>query len=204
MGFQVLSADRIVDHNDVWRRLRQGDPAAGAMLYDTFRNTVEGLVWRLLGGDPECADVVQRAFFQILRGAKGVRSGQALPLWVKTVTTNTVRDELKRRRAERRLRQSTVHEQAFEQNREAGERTNSQALLRRVCRILETLEVDDRLAFHLRYVEEHTLEEAAVLSRCSLATVKRRLARAEQTVASLARNDMLLSEWMNSIREGVA
>ena len=48
------------------------------------------------------------------------------------------------------------------------------------------------IAFVLRRVEGHELAEAARLSGCSLATVKRRLARAERRFEAMARSDPAL------------
>jgi RNA polymerase sigma-70 factor (ECF subfamily) len=55
--------------------------------------------------------------------------------------------------------------------------------LRGVYKILDKLPADDRVILILRRVEELTLEEIAERTGWSLATVKRRLARAELALA---------------------
>ena len=43
-----------------------------------------------------------------------------------------------------------------------------------------SLPADERIAWTLRYVERHRLETVAVMMDCSLATAKRRIARAQR------------------------
>jgi RNA polymerase sigma-70 factor (ECF subfamily) len=56
----------------------------------------------------------------------------------------------------------------------------ARALLAQVYALLQTLSADDRIAWTLRYVERHRLETVAVMMDCSLATAKRRIARAQR------------------------
>jgi RNA polymerase sigma-70 factor (ECF subfamily) len=48
--------------------------------------------------------------------------------------------------------------------------------------LLQTLAVDDRIAWTLRFVEGHDLKAAADLVGCSLATIKRRIRRAQRFI----------------------
>jgi RNA polymerase sigma-70 factor (ECF subfamily) len=66
--------------------------------------------------------------------------------------------------------------------------------LRRTYALLDAIPADERIAFALRYVDGMELTEAAAACGCSLATVKRRISRAEQKFVELARGDALLSE----------
>jgi RNA polymerase sigma-70 factor (ECF subfamily) len=56
------------------------------------------------------------------------------------------------------------------------------ALLGRVYRVLDGMPTNERVAWALRYVEGEPLESVAVLSGCSLATAKRRIAAAARTI----------------------
>lgn len=55
-------------------------------------------------------------------------------------------------------------------------------LLARVYAALDRISVDERLAWSLRHLEGERLDEVAALCGCSLATVKRRIASAQQTL----------------------
>jgi RNA polymerase sigma-70 factor (ECF subfamily) len=54
------------------------------------------------------------------------------------------------------------------------------AQLAQIYALLRTLPADDRIAWTLRNIDGHELETVASLTRCSLATVKRRIARSQR------------------------
>ncbi len=56
----------------------------------------------------------------------------------------------------------------------------ARAQLAQIYALLRTLPPDDRIAWTLRYVENHRLEAVAELTECSLATAKRRILRAQR------------------------
>jgi RNA polymerase sigma-70 factor (ECF subfamily) len=53
------------------------------------------------------------------------------------------------------------------------------AELAQLYALLKVMPSDERIAWTLRNVERHRLEEVASLTECSLATVKRRITRAQ-------------------------
>jgi RNA polymerase sigma-70 factor (ECF subfamily) len=174
-----------------------GDAAAGDALYDRMGKRVNGLVWRMLGPDPDHDDLVQQIFMNVIAGVGGLRDAAKLDAWVIGVAANTVRHELRRRKwagwFSLRLRA----------NRPAvtGEVPSERLLLPRAFyRALATLRTDDRLILCLRYLEEYTLPEVASLCGCSLATAKRRLSRAVKACRRVARRDPVLRSWLEEVR----
>jgi RNA polymerase sigma-70 factor (ECF subfamily) len=57
---------------------------------------------------------------------------------------------------------------------------HTRAQIAQIYALLRTLPADDRISWTLRCVEGHDLDSVAKLTRCSLATVKRRISRAQQ------------------------
>jgi RNA polymerase sigma-70 factor (ECF subfamily) len=57
---------------------------------------------------------------------------------------------------------------------------HTRAQIAQIYALLRTLPTDERIAWTLRAVEGHDLETVARLTRCSLATVKRRISRAQR------------------------
>jgi RNA polymerase sigma-70 factor (ECF subfamily) len=55
--------------------------------------------------------------------------------------------------------------------------------------VLDAMTVDDRLAFVLHCIDGETLDEVARICRCSLATAKRRVARAQGAIDRLVGAD---------------
>jgi RNA polymerase sigma-70 factor (ECF subfamily) len=154
-----------------------------ALLHDRFADEVNGLVWRLLGADNDHDDIVQLVFCRLLTHVHKVREADKLASWVRSVTVNAVYSEL-RKRGVRRL--------FFASESRRGERfvdgssaLESRDLLSRVYAELDGMPVAERMAFSLRYIEGKQLADVSELCSCSLATVKRRIARAEQKLEHL-------------------
>ena len=93
-----------------------------------------------------------------------------------TVTVRLARRKLRRRR----VRAFIGLDAAPDYSRLAVEAGQDKALLiMRAYRVLDRLPVDDRIAWTLRNVEGEPLDRVASICGCSLATVKRRIARAQ-------------------------
>jgi RNA polymerase sigma-70 factor, ECF subfamily len=168
---------------ELYERIQAGDEAAAALLYDRFARDVNRLIWRMLGADPDLDDLVSDTFLKVLESVHTVRSPDRLRSWVLSVAVNTVRSEFRKRAFRRRVLFRPVDPEAVAA---AAEDPEARELLRQVFTLLEQLSADHRLAFSLRHIDGRTLPEVAELCGCSLATIKRRLARAEKRFSRLA------------------
>jgi RNA polymerase sigma-70 factor (ECF subfamily) len=68
--------------------------------------------------------------------------------------------------------------------------------LRATYRILSRLPADERIAFALRFIDGMELTEVAAACRVSLATIKRRVARAKSTFEAEAGHHPSLGPWL--------
>jgi RNA polymerase sigma-70 factor (ECF subfamily) len=157
-------------------------PAAGgymseAQLFKRFAPYVARIGLRLLGREADVDDLIQEVFFAAFRQRDQLRDPQAAKNWLATIAVRTARRQLRRRR----LRQFV----GLDNGGPALELPDPQispekrALLSRVYEILDSMGVERRLAWTLRYVEGEKLEVVAERCGCSLATVKRRIASAQ-------------------------
>lgn len=170
---------------------RRDSDAVAAAVYDRFASDVNRLVWRVLGADAEHDDVVHQVFIHIVSGIHRVRDPGALSAWMASVCVKTVRTEIRRRRLRRFFfvgGADVSHVAAPVEDHDARE------LLEKVYSVLETLPADERIAFALRHIDQLSLVEVADACACSLATVKRRLKKADERFARLADTDASLSE----------
>ena len=71
-----------------------------------------------------------------------------------------------------------------------------QRALRAVYVVLERLPADERIAFALRFIDGMDLSEVAAVCGVSLATIKRRITRAEQRFMANAKNLPELARWV--------
>jgi RNA polymerase sigma-70 factor (ECF subfamily) len=75
----------------------------------------------------------------------------------------------------------------------------TRATVRRLYEILDRFPDKERTAFMLRYLEGLELLDVAEATGASLATVKRRIARAVDRLRSRGRHDSLLSDWLGPV-----
>lgn len=164
------------------QRLRDGDPSAPAALFDRFGALVNRVLLRVLGGGPDHDDRVQETFLEVLRSIGSLRDDGAMRAWVTTIAVRVARAELRRRKVRRflRLADDEMPDALCDDDHAARD------ALRATWRILDTLSTDERLAFTLRFIHGEELTAVADACGCSLATVKRWLARAEARFVSQA------------------
>ena len=163
----------------------RGEREAIGLFFDRFEREVNRLVWTMLGADAEHDDLVNQAFEVMLQKVGSVRSPAAVHGWVRQVTVNTVRMELRRRRWRRFFSSSSSEEEkALEHPDFSVPDEHERARLRALYRALDRLSVDDRTLIVLRHLEGLELTELADAVEVSLATVKRRLARAEARLST--------------------
>ena len=73
--------------------------------------------------------------------------------------------------------------------------SDARRALREVYSVLDQMPLDERMAFVLRYIHGMTLADAAEACETSLATLKRRLARAERRFVEAVGQRPALMQW---------
>lgn len=198
MAEVVKLVGRELSNSEIVEGVLKRDIQAAAALYDRFAGHINRLVWRLLGGDEEHDDVVQQVFVSALGSMGRLKNPQALGGWLVGIAINTVRRELRSRKARRIFRlvpgTSELPHETLDPDR--------QLLAPRFYAVIARLGAADRIVFTLRFVEGYTLGECAAACRCSLATVKRRLTRARRVFFKHARMDPVLASWIEEVRDG--
>jgi len=163
------------------RAVQEGNASAKAELFHRYAPQLERLITHLLGYDAELSDILQETFVAALRSLGSLKDPAALKPWLCTIATLTARKTLRTRGRRRWLRYFTdeAEEARYEPQTDPSNEDSLRAA-REVYAILARFPVDERLPFALRYV--NGLELTAVANACnvSLATIKRRLQRAER------------------------
>jgi RNA polymerase sigma-70 factor, ECF subfamily len=149
-------------------------------VYRRYCRYVAAVILRLDGRQAEVDDIVQEVFVEAARGVGRLRDADAVKAWLATITVRVVRHRLRARRLRRFLGLDAQADYAGLIDPSAS--PLDKLLVRAVYRVLDELPVDDRLAFTLHHMEGEKLEVVARLCRCSCATAKRRIARAQQAI----------------------
>jgi RNA polymerase sigma-70 factor, ECF subfamily len=170
------------------REVTEGRPAAIAELFDRYSGLVRRMLTRTLGSSHDIEDLAQETFLTVIRRCRTLRDAEALDSFVIGVAIRIARNEVRKRR----LRRMVGLDQALEPAVAPAVDPVAREGVRRLYQALDRLDAGSRVLFVLRHVEELELTELARAEGCSLATVKRRLARAEQRFEAIAEGDPVL------------
>jgi RNA polymerase sigma-70 factor (ECF subfamily) len=150
-------------------------------LYARYAPYVAAIAMRILGRESEVEDLVQDVFATAVRGLRRRRNHAEVKRWLATVTV---------RRSIRRLRLLALwswidldEEPHWDRIADPDVSPDERRLVAHVYRALERLPIRERVPWVLRHVEGESLQQVAELCGCSLATVKRRIARAHARIS---------------------
>jgi RNA polymerase sigma-70 factor (ECF subfamily) len=169
--------------------LRSGEPGAVHALWTQFSPLVYRILHRMVGRGPDSDDLAQDVFLTVLRRLPSLRDPSSVGPFISSIAMFTARTQyrgrLVSRRRERWIREIS-HPPFVTNDVEAREG------LVRFATIVFHLRPHERSVFALRIIEGKRIEDVASALGVSMATVKRRLKRARDRVASLAELDPVL------------
>jgi RNA polymerase sigma-70 factor (ECF subfamily) len=143
-------------------------------LYAKHARYVAGVVHRLMGDDGELDDIVQETFVDAIEGLARLVDPSATRAWLVTVAVRRTRRVLARRR--RRMMFAFWSADFAPRCSDPKDRAAVDDLYDALARVPEDL----RIPWVLHRVEHLSLPETAQACEVSLATVKRRIADAEE------------------------
>jgi RNA polymerase sigma factor (sigma-70 family) len=190
-----LPGELVWDEAQLLVGLQAGDHLAQTVLFRRCREAVRRVLTRILHEPQDVADALQDTFIKVFRSACHVKDPKALRVWVLRVAESVGLDELRRRQ---RLRKRGMLDSDWLDLPAPGAPLEVRGALRDTYRVLSCLPDEERAVFCMRFIEGRELAKIAQASELSLATVKRRLGRAESRFMSLARRQPGLSEWVKA------
>ncbi|MDX2053884.1 MAG: RNA polymerase sigma factor [Polyangiaceae bacterium] len=168
-----------------------GDPFALRELYDRHAKAVLARALRLLGRSADAEDVTQEAFLEAFRDLKQLQAPERFGAFLMGILTHRIYRRFRRQRLLSRLGFLEKGERdASLEKLGAGAGQETLLQLSRADTVLRTIAPELRLAWMLRMVEGCELAEVAALGHCSLATAKRRVARAHERVRAVLDMDL--------------
>lgn len=174
--------------------LRAGHPGAAAAFYDRYAARVRATLRAILGPDNDLPDLVQEVFIRALDRVDRLREMERVASWLTTIAVFVARAQIRVRKRRTWLRVFSPERTTTQQIEQPS--SEARRALREVYAILDGLAVDDRMAFVLRHFHGATLVDAAEACDTSLATLKRRLTRAEKRFLEAVRRRPGLAELM--------
>lgn len=174
---------------------RRGDPGARAAFYDRHADHVHRVLYRILGFHHDLADLHHDVFVRALGSLPNLEDPGALKGWLTMIAVHVAHTAISRRK-----RRSWLWFLPTEELPEVAATSASGEVrdaLRATYLVLDTLPADERIAFALRYIDGMELTEVAAACATSLATIKRRLARAASSFQAEARKQPALEPWLD-------
>ena len=184
---------------DLARALIARDPKAPRTLWRRFAPMVFRMLRRALGPGHDVEDLAQEVFLCVFEKVPTLREPKALKAFVISITVLTTRSELRRLWVRRWIRLSGKGDAT--QKAVVHLDTDAREALGRFYQVLDRINAQDRTLFVLRFMEGLGLLEVAAAAGMSLATTKRRLARAWAKVILLVERDPVLSQYLSPNRD---
>ncbi|HEY5957541.1 MAG TPA: RNA polymerase sigma factor, partial [Polyangiaceae bacterium] len=175
----VRLEERPTDAELVTAALR-GELTAKEQLFRRYVGMASATTYRLIGRDSELEDIVQESFMQALATLDRLVEPQAFSAWLMRIVVGAAIATLRRRRLLTRLGLIRPEPIQLESLVTRDVPPDIAADLRSIYRLIDALPAAERVILVLRRVEELSLQEIADRTNWSLATVKRKLARAER------------------------
>jgi RNA polymerase sigma-70 factor (ECF subfamily) len=183
--------DREIDQQLV-ERAQRGDKHAFELLVVKYQRRLGRLISRFVRNAAEAEDVTQEAFIKAYRALPAFRGDSAFYTWLYRIGINTAKNHLlaQGRRAPTSTPFDAEEAEAFEDAsllHEVATPENelmSKQVVAVVNASLQQLPEDLRTALTLREIEGLSYEEIAVVMNCPIGTVRSRIFRAREVVAT--------------------
>jgi RNA polymerase sigma-70 factor (ECF subfamily) len=183
--------DREVDQQLV-ERAQRGDKHAFELLVVKYQRRLGRLISRFVRNNGEAEDLTQEAFIKAYRALPAFRGDSAFYTWLYRIGINTAKNYLttKGRKAPTSTAFDTEEAEAFEEAsllHEVATPENelmSKQVVEVVNASLQQLPEDLRTALTLREIEGLSYEEIAAVMNCPIGTVRSRIFRAREVVAT--------------------
>ena len=189
-----------VDQADVLLvdRAKRGDTRAFEMLVVKYQRRIERLISRMVRDPDLVHDVAQEAFIRAYRALPQFRGESAFYTWLYRIAVNTAKKtlvELKRDPVSTDSARARPGEddETYRTDHELSDGETPEALLASkeiaatVNAAIDALSEDLRQAITLREIEGLSYEEIADVMNCPIGTVRSRIFRAREAIASRLR-----------------
>jgi RNA polymerase sigma-70 factor (ECF subfamily) len=158
----------------------KGEVQALEILYRRHAAFAIHLATRIEGSARDVEDIAHDAFLRAFERLNDLSDRAAFRSWLGAIVVHAVRSRMRRARLMSLLGMGKSSEPVdLDAIASSDASPHTRAQIAQIYALLRTLPTDDRIAWTLRAVEGHDLESVARLTRCSLATVKRRISRAQ-------------------------
>jgi RNA polymerase sigma-70 factor (ECF subfamily) len=184
---------------DLVARVQRGDQKAFEMLVVKYQRRIERLIARMIRDVDLVEDIAQETFIRAYRALPGFRGESAFYTWLYRIAVNTAkkamigltRNPIFTEAAMGGARDDDENSPGVDRDLSDGETPESVLASRQVAEAVNAavaaLSEDLRQAITLREIEGMSYEEIAELMNCPIGTVRSRIYRARESIATRLR-----------------
>ncbi len=156
-----------------------GDRNAAAWLYNRHIDRVHRICYRIVQDRSQVQDCVQEVWLKVFRKIGRFRCDKSFAAWLNTVTANTAIDYYRKlARHRNHITNGGIHAGTAATDENPGNRQlDSELIEERIRDALETISVNQRTAFVLRYYEDMPVAEIAQIIGCAEGAVRTHIRR---------------------------
>jgi RNA polymerase sigma-70 factor, ECF subfamily len=161
----------VTDDVTLLQRVRQGDQAAMAEVFDRYGRAVYSVALRILKDTGYAEDVMQEIFFQLWQNSDSFVQGRgSLGAWLVVVARNRSIDRLRRRKPT-----DSIDDVVLASKYNLASEAERSALMEKVQNVLKGLPAEQQRSMELAFFEGLSHSEIAERTGDPLGTVKTRI-----------------------------
>lgn len=169
--------------DELVKRCQQGDLAAFAELFAQCETRVYRLALTILRNEQDAEDAVQDVFLRVFEQINRYRGQAAFTTWLTTITVNSCRDKLRRKKVRQAFSLDWLRNVASQQR--VPEQVDQRQERRKLWQAVDRLDEKYRLPAILHYYERLSCDEVAIVLNIRTSTVYSRLNTARLKLRAL-------------------
>jgi RNA polymerase sigma-70 factor (ECF subfamily) len=184
------------------QKSKQGDVHSFELLISKYQVYAYNIAWRMLGNEEDAKDATQETLIKVFKGLDKFKENSEFSTWLYTITVNTCRDQLRKRKKVMTLSVDDTEEKVpiqlvAEESADPAVRLEQKEVAGQLLAALGKIPEFQKTAVLLRDVYGFSYEEIGAIENCSVGTVKSRISRGRHGLRTL-----ILNERSNKIQEG--
>jgi len=176
----------------LFEQFLDGSRAAFESLVNRYKNRLGNFIYRYTSDRDEAEDLAQETFVRVYQKSLSFNRGTKFRPWLYTIARNVAIDAIRRRKRERKFRETRIRAAQYATYRSGGSSNtygdpvaaaNQKELEKIIQENLMTLSDKYRTVLILCDIQGHSYEEAAEIMKTPIKTVSTRLHRARKKFA---------------------
>lgn len=169
--------------DDVLKKASKGDLGSFKIIYDKTAGFVYNVALRVLNSKEDAEEITQEVFLVVYKKLKDFRFESSLKTWIYRITVNRAVNMAKKKSREKMITAEYEKEVYVNSVKAVQERPGAET----AQELLSALDPDQRACLALRSIEGLSYKEISNLLKVNINTVRSRLRRARERIASLGK-----------------